>query len=302
MFLVILIMIVLVSLAVGYIFARLIIYPRVFPFQETYDKMIEWGQIDEADYHSWRAEEFTIRSPYGYDLFAIYHPVAGSRKTMVFSHGITWSLYGMIKYAGMFYRRGWNVLVYDLRHHGRSGGKNTTFGYYEKYDLKAVVDWAFERLGEGGEVATMGESLGASTTLQHAAIDPRIAFAIADCSYSMLDDLLAYRQKAQYHLPRLPFLPLANLFCKLLTGMTFDKASPLPCIPDIETPIFFIHGQEDDYIPPGMSEAMYEAKQKGVRKLYLAPNAGHAQSYWNNRQEYEQKVAEFLQMTGIPVQ
>jgi uncharacterized protein len=206
----------------------------------------------------------------------------------------------MIKYGGMFYRRGWNLLVYDLRNHGRSGGNNTTFGYYEKHDLKAVVDWACDRLGPGGVVGTMGESLGAATTLQHAAIDRRIAFAISDCSFSSLGELLAYRLKVEYHLPRFPLLNAAEFFIRLLTGgLTFDKASPISVIPGIETPIFFVHGKSDAYIPPEMSVNMYEAKQKGYRKLYLAPNADHAEAYWKNQSEYDQQVGSFLQDLGL---
>ena len=103
--------------------------------------------------------------------------------------------------AGMLHRNGFNVLLYDIRHHGRSGGKNTSFGYYEKQDLKAVVDWAFSRLEPGGLVGTAGLSLGAATTLQHAAIDKRIAFAIADCAWEIdaadLPDCRRQRQQCR---------------------------------------------------------------------------------------------------------
>ncbi len=71
--------------------------------------------------------------------------------------------------------------------------------------LQILVDWAFQQLDETGIVGTHGESLGAATTLQHAAIDKRISFAIADCPFSDLTELLKYRFKEDYHLPALPF-------------------------------------------------------------------------------------------------
>ncbi len=292
--LLILLALLIILLGLGYYFSRVIIYPKVYPVDETYRLSMENMGEMEAEYRSWQAEEFRIHSTYGYDLYAVYYPVSGSQKTLVLTHGITWSMYGMVKYARLFYKRGWNILLYDIRNHGRTGHQNTTFGFYEKYDLKAVVDWAFQRLGSGGMVATYGESLGAAITLQHAAIDPRIAFAVSDCAYSDIRSLFAYRIKVEYHLPPFPMIPLANLFTRLTTGMSFNQVSPIRDVAGVETPIFFIHGQADNYIPPQMSVDMYNAKQKGYRKLYLAPNAGHAQSLPVNPEEYEAKIEEFL--------
>ncbi len=286
-------------LAGGYHFARMVIYPQVTPFEETRRREVETGRLIEAEYLPWPKEEVRIRSPFGYDLAAVYHPLPGSQRTIVLTHGITWSLYGMVIYAGLFRKRGFNVLLYDIRHHGRSGGPNTSFGYYEKQDLKTVVDWAFSRLDPGGIIGTAGVSLGAVTTLQHAAIDPRIAFAIADCPYSNLNDLLTYRMRQDYHLPPFPLLNLANFFVRRMAGWTFEEASPIRAISQVETPVFFSHGQNDRYILPQMSIDLYNAKTRGVRMLYLAPNAGHAEALWRNPVEYEQKLEDFLVVAGI---
>lgn len=286
--------IVIVLLAAGYYFARVLIYPKVHPLERTRELSLEWGWLDEKQYFPWPKEEFTIKSPFGYDLAAVYHPVEGSNRTVVISHGITLSRWGSVKYAMLFYKRGFNVLMYDLRHHGLSGGPNTSFGYYEKEDLKKVVDWAFARLGAGGIVGTLGESLGAATTLQHAGIDPRIAFAVADCPYSNLPGLLTHRLRVEYHLPPFPLLNIAEIFTLLMAGWRFKDSSPIKYIPSIKTPIFFIHGQQDAYILPQMSVEMFEAKQQGIRKLFLAPNAGHAEALVKNPVEYDRQIGEFL--------
>ncbi len=280
-------------LAVGFFFCTRIIYPKVYPVQYTYTHEVDEGKIVEADFNAWPKEQFQVDSPFGYKLNAMYFPVAGSHKTVVMSHGITWSLYGMVKYMGCFYKRGYNVLLYDLRHHGRSGGPNTTFGFYEKHDLKVMVDWAFAKLGPGGKVGTFGESLGAATTLQEAALDSRLSFIAVDCPYADLRRLLLTRLKEDFHLP-LPFLiDLASWWSRLLSGMTVDKVSPIAGIPAIQAPLLFLHGAEDTFIPPEHSIDM--AKLAGERAtLYLAPNAGHAQAYWNNREEYDFVVGEFL--------
>jgi uncharacterized protein len=290
---------IIILLGAGYYFTSVLIYPKVTPFDETRKTAVESGWVDETQYLPWPREEFQVQSPHGYHLSAVYHPQEGARRTVVITHGITFSLYGSVKYAMLFYKRGFNVLIYDLRHHGKSGGPNTSFGYYEKDDLKVMVDWAFERLGAGGIVGTLGESLGASTTLQHAGTDPRIAFAVADCSYSSMPELLAYRLRQDYHLPPFPLLTVANLITKAVAGWRFEEASPIAYVPHIEKPVLFVHGQNDNYILPEMSEALFAAKQRGYRLLYLAPNAGHAESLITNPVEYDRKIETFLQEIGL---
>jgi uncharacterized protein len=297
---VVVIVLLLALLGAGYYFARVLIYPNIFPVEETYRQDLQAGRFTAEDYAAWPTTELKVRSPYGYDLAAIYHPLPGSQRTVVLSHGITWSRVRSMTYAMPFYRRGFNVLIYDLRHHGNSGGPNTSFGYYEKDDLKVMVDWALAQLGPGGRVGTFGESLGAATTLQHAAIDPRIAFAVADCSFSDFPTLLRFRLREDYKvLPAFPLLNLAQFFTRLLAGWSFEQASPLPLIPRIQTPVFFIHGQKDTYVPTKMAQELYAAKQQGIRKLYIAPNAGHAETLLKNPVEYDQQMGEFLNEIGL---
>jgi uncharacterized protein len=283
----------------GFVFAGIAVYPRVIPYEETRRREIEAGKIIPAEFDAWPKEEFYLPSPYGYRLHGLYFPLPGARKTVVIVHGITWSLFGSVKYMSIFRKRGFNILIYDHRMHGLSGGKNCTFGFYEKYDLKALVDWVEQRQGPGEVIGTHGESLGGGTVLQHAAIDTRLSFVIADCAYSDLFRLFAYRGKAQYHLPVFPMINFASLGSFFLTGMKFSDVRPLEGIRQVETPILFCTGAQDDYVPAQMSVEMQRAKQCGISRLYMAPNARHAEAYWNNQAEYDQKVGDFLAEIGL---
>ncbi len=90
---------------------------------------------------------------------------------------------------------------------------------------------------------------------------------------------VAYRLKVEYGLPEFPLLFIADLFVKLRSGMSLRQISPIRDLDGLTTPMFFIHGKEDTYIPPQMSIDMFKAKQ-GLKKLYLAPNADHAEAYY----------------------
>ncbi|OQA12539.1 MAG: Alpha/beta hydrolase family protein [Chloroflexi bacterium ADurb.Bin360] len=288
----------LLILGAGLYFSNIAIYPRTRTLEMTYEWEVEHGTITEEGFLSWPREEICIPSPHGYELHALYIPIPGAKRTAVFAHGITWTLHGSVKYAELFYRRGYNILIYDHRHHGGSGGSNTSFGFYEKDDLKACVDWALERCGADCVVGTHGESMGAATVLQHAAIDPRIAFAVADCPYASAREQFAYRLKVEYHLPEWLLLPVASLITRLRAGWFFAQASPIAVIGQVETPILFIHGAEDSYIPADASVRLFERKP-GIKRLYLAPGAEHAQSLLSDPDAYDRELGAFLAEIGL---
>ncbi len=292
--LIVIIFLLIVSILIGYGFAAKVVYPKRFGFEETYEIEKEKGRLIEEDYKSWIKEEVLLQSQFGYSIYGLYFPIEGSKKVIIFSHGITYTLFGSVKYMGIFQRLGFNIFIYDNRYHGRSGGKNSTFGYYEKYDLKMIVDWIQQKVGPNAMIGTHGESMGAAISIQHAAIDPRIKFVIEDCSFSDLWDQLKYRLKMDYHLPAFPFLHLANIMSKVLTGMDFHKVSPKKDIQNIQTPMLIIHGNQDDFIPVSMAYELYENKVSGPRKIYIPNNAEHATSFWDNQIEYAIVVREFL--------
>ena len=294
---VIIVIILLILILSGVYFSNNVIYPKKYPYEDTYKIEVESGRIDENWFNNLYKECVKIKSPYGYQLNGIWFPKANSNKTMIFSHGITYSLFGTVKYINMFIKRDFNILIYDHRNHGKSGGENTTFGYYEKYDLKACVDWVINRCGHDSIVGVHGESMGAATVLQATAIDNRIKFCIADCPYSDWREILKYRLKVEYHLPDFFMIPMASLVTKIRTGVFFKDVSPINMIKSLDTPILFIHGIEDKYIEPRMSEDMYNVK-RGVKKLYMAPEADHVEAYLKNKEQYEMVVEEFLKEIG----
>jgi fermentation-respiration switch protein FrsA (DUF1100 family) len=281
-------------LIASYIFAAKVFYPKRFGVEETYEIEKKNGRIEEGIFNTWKKEEVILQSPFGYRIFGLYFPAMGSRKTVILSHGITYTLYGSVKYMKMFMDLGFNIFIYDNRFHGRSGGPNATLGFFEKYDLKRITDWVEEKIGVGSIIGTHGESMGAAISLQHAAIDPRIKFVIEDCSFDRLDTLLAHRLKKDYHLPRYPVLPMVELISKLFTGMVIKDVSPEDAVTLITSPILFIHGDKDEFIPVEMVEKLAALKINGPKNLYIASNAGHAESFWTDQKQYITVVNDFL--------
>lgn len=284
---------------VGVWLVKKAIYPRKFTYEESYQREIEQGRLNEPEFASWDKQEITLQSPFGYTLSASYFPQPGSNKTIIMVHGIYYTRLGMVKYIPIFRRRGWNILIYDQRYFGRSGGSNTTYGYYEKHDLKAAFDWAKSQIALEGVIGSMGESLGAVTSLQHAAIDPRPAFVIADSGFTNLRDEFEFRLKTDYNLPPFPILNIGDWWIRMLAGFRYADVSPERDVAHLEMPVLFIHGLADDEVPPSHSQRLFDAKQHGVRRLFFMPEAVHVHSVTTDPAAYDQWVGEFLQEVGI---
>jgi dipeptidyl aminopeptidase/acylaminoacyl peptidase len=93
-------------------------------------------------------------------------PAKNSNHTLIFAHG-----YGKnrqqvdvpeLELAKELVTQGYNVLLFDFRNSGTSGGEITSVGQYEVCDLLGAIDYikAQDRIGQ--HVALLGFSMGAS--------------------------------------------------------------------------------------------------------------------------------------------
>lgn len=292
-----LMVVVLVIIGISWLLTSIMLYPNTHTREETLASEVASGYLDPVLYQQLPKEDVSIHSPFGYALRALYIPIEREEKVVIISHGITQNAIRSLRYMMPFYQRGYSVLLIEHRNHGRSGGTNTSYGYYEKDDLKAWVDWLYQRPNSLKTIGIHGESMGAAIAILHTARDSRIAFVVADCPFARAADEFAYRLKEEYHLPRYPLIPMADFVCKLRAGFLFSKVAPLDEISGIHTPILFIHGAEDTYIPSEDSRALFAAKP-GIKELWIAQGSEHANSMIDYPELYDSHVRQFLERIG----
>ena len=87
-----------------------------------------------------------------------------SRGTLVVLHGVADTRLSTAPIVERYLARGFDVIAYDSRAHGESGGDTCTYGFYEKRDLQRIVDAL-----PAGPVVLIGNSLGAAVAIQGAA-------------------------------------------------------------------------------------------------------------------------------------
>ena len=243
------------------------------------------------------AVEFT--SPDGIPLRGWWNPGQEDRPVLIFVHGLNRSRLELLERGVESVRRGYGVLLFDLRNHGESGEAYTTLGVHESRDVcaaKALV----EARSPARSVVLWGVSLGASTALLAARRCPGFEAAVADSSFLSLEETVAHHFRLIFGLPS---FPIANM----MTGLTRlrmrfalvegDVESAVRESPDL--PILFIAGDEDRRMPPELARRLHEASANPHRKLLIVKGARHGRAFQIDRDRYLNTVFDFLEVLDL---
>jgi hypothetical protein len=194
-------------------------------------------------------------------------PAGEPRATVVLLHGVADNRAGWRPAIERFTKAGFEVVAYDSRAHGLSTGDACTYGFFEKQDLRRVLDEVGAK-----HVVLIGASLGAAVALQEAAGDPRINAVIAAETFSDLRTVAAERA------PYLPKVLVDRAFetAEARASFVADDVSPLRAASRITAPVLLIHGADDVDTVPDHSRRVYTALA-GPKRLLLVPG-GHNHS------------------------
>lgn len=242
-------------------------------------------------------EDVYITSHDGLKLHARYYHIADDAPLTIFMHGYRSN--SLCDGNGAFImskRRGYNVLMVDQRAHGLSEGKVMTFGIKERYDCLEWIRYANERFGDTAPIILMGVSMGASTVMMAAGLDlpGNVKCVLEDSGFSSPSEII----KSVIRSMRLPvgfIYPIVRLSGRLFGGIDIEQAdaSSVEAVSNSKVPIFFVHGEADDFVPCEMSKACFEACGK-PKRILTVPGAGHGLSHCVDKDSYENLVEEFL--------
>lgn len=267
-------------------------YPKRPTYEET--SAIEKSKDFVEDFESLPQKEMNIVMEDGYTLHGIFmQNDISTDKYVIVTHGYGYNRWGSIKYALIFYRLGFNVYLYDLRHFGNNKKTYCSMGVKESKDIIAIADYLREQFGKDIKIGLHGESLGAGSSILALGLDTNFEFCVADCPFSDLSLLFEQIMKAWFKLPAV-LSHTGSIACKVFRGYRFDRIYPIKSFEtNTTTPVCFFHGADDDFILPMHSERMYEAC-KAYKEIHIVQGANHAQSLQTDKKEYARIVEEFL--------
>ncbi len=207
-----------------------------------------------------------------------------SARTLILCPGTTGGPAGALPLARSLHAHGYNVLTFDFRGHGNSGGQLVSYGDLERRDVLGAVAWLRStRPAAARRIVGLGVTTGAAALLA-AAVDPSPAGQAIDAvavyaPFARLDRVVA-STIAPVAPPPLAWLadhvalPLAGL----QVGADLSAFAPADDAAKLwPRPLLVVQGMQDEVVPFAQGQAVYDAASEPKQCLWIG-NCSHAES------------------------
>ena len=170
-------------------------------------------------------------------------------------------------------------------------GEVVTFGWLERHDAIAAVDFVRERLPEA-RVGVVGVSMGGAAAVM--AGDRLEADALVlEAVYPTLAEAVSNRLTMRFGDWAGAMTPALTLQTSLRLGFSADELRPIDAIGRLRVPILVMAGADDRHTTLPETERLARAAPEPTR-LWVVPDAAHVDLHAFAGAEYEEKVLAFF--------
>jgi len=236
--------------------------------------------------------EITARD--GTRLIGHWYPCSSPKRVILAMHGwrSSWAKdFGAV--ADYWHSHHCSVLFAEQRGQNASGGNFMGFGLLERYDC---LDWINFLLPHAHDLPLYlcGVSMGASTVLMAAGLPlpASVHGIIADCGFTSLHEIWKHVARHNLHIPYQLCGFMADHLCRKKLRMGTRSYSTLDAMKSCRTPVLFIHGTDDHFVPVRMTFDNYKACA-APKHLFIVPGAEHGMSYFTDPTGYQAAVEQF---------
>ena len=194
---------------------------------------------------------------------------------------------------------GMNVVLPDLRGHGKSEGTYVGYGYHDRLDAIIWIDKILQMDPEA-VIILHGISMGAATVMMVTGerLPSNVKACIEDAGFTTAMEEFAHVYSTLKEKPPISsdiLLPIMRTIAIVRAGYDLNLAAPLEAVKRSHTPTLFIHGDADDFIPCSMMNRLFEAASC-EKMCMVVPKAAHVQSVVVDPEGYWDKVYSFLKL------
>ena len=221
-----------------------------------------------------------------------YIPVDSSKGTVILFHGLGGNKSTVLKQAYEFRYLGFNVMMVDLRAHGKSDGNVTTMGFREGEDVKIAYEYILKK-GERN-IILYGISLG-SFVIAKAFYDYNIAPSriILEIPFSNIKKLIGVRGK-MIGFPERPFDSFITFWASIEQGFNAFNQDTYKYVRKINCPVLMQCGETDIFASPVERDLIFEKIASSEKKLVIYEHAVHQRLLDADPLKWRQEVTEFV--------
>jgi pimeloyl-ACP methyl ester carboxylesterase len=215
---------------------------------------------------------------------------------VVLAHGFKTSREEMVPWARFLHDAGYNVLLFDTRACGQSGGATVGLGAIEAQNIELAARSAKGAFGTS-RIGVLGISLSAGAAILAAADDLEISAVVADSAWTDQDLQLSRLSFIPVGTLRIPLPPLGVPAVNAMAGTDVTKARPIDAIARIAPrPLFLIHSADDENATTTVDGArrLFDAAGE-PKQIWIAPRGGHVGAIDAFPDEYRSRVLAFLE-------
>jgi hypothetical protein len=234
-----------------------------------------------------KPEALKLKTVDGVELDAWFIPHKTSKKAIVLCHGYPMDKSDILAFTS-FLGKEFNLLYFDFRATGRSGGFFSTGGAREIRDIDAAVKF-LEARGFTGGIGIFGFSMGGATALLSQ--NPSLKARALDAPYAELAGEMDYIFQS-WGFWRKPLLALMKAWTFILTGVNINSLNPARNAAAFKLPVLLVHGDADTQVPVENSLAIKAANPSA--ELWIVRGAGHGDNWGRAGREYERRLTEFF--------
>lgn len=220
-----------------------------------------------------------FKSGDGTPLHGWFIPARGKRAlaTVVFSHGNAGSVGHHLGFVLWLAEAGYQVLMYDYRGFGKSGGETDRRGMVD--DVKAAFTYAAARRDvDARRLVSYGHSLGGAKSIAALGESPvkGLRAVVTDGAFA------SYRWMAQ------------RIGGKLGAGLVTDELAPQDYVRRLSpVPLLVVHGARDEVVPIEQAKVLFE-RARQPKTLFEVKAGGHGDSLARDDGAFRKRMLAWL--------
>ena len=216
------------------------------------------------------------------------------RATVALFHGLRGNRTDTIGRIEVLTAAGYRCVAFDLRAHGESGGSLTSFGYFERRDIKAVASLIQARWPREPR-AVIGLSMGGAAVCFAGEVSRAFDAIILESVYHELVCAFQHRVGCGFPSWFKHFREGIIWLTESRFGVTIDRVSPLAHIARLmPRPILLITGSDDPHAPPSEMRLLAE-RVRETGRFHVIAGAGHEDVFERGGAEYRDLIVSFLE-------